>query len=433
MSEEYNEQAEEFFTTGELNPEMLMGEENEGPNEENEEKTDEEDEEEEEEEEEDEADSGDDDDSGDSDSDDPDDPDEKDEKDDGEENDSGDEENDERKKSKNVSKSDETAGAPFKKVSVRFLSALAALFIIALVFMIFAVNSFPTARAGSFNVGTDYIDFSFRVSDLKGYELFVTLENDYEDTRTQTVHEGLNRGIFEGLTPGTAYRFKVSGKSRFGKSTLISKRIVTGSDNPHAGIALLTQAADGTVGFRLKFYDPDGKIEKAEYSWEFTGKNAAEEAKLRELSGGETVPATDAYKTIGKINAEGDLKVSVYCTAGGQKMLFAEESIEVRGGAAGEENSVLGVTFDADFGAYKGPGTGFELIYDDPQHIFDAFEATITAADGTVYKMTRDGNTFKAGDDFKPDGETNYMLTVTAIPAGTGRNDRIQVLGQLIR
>ena len=114
-------------------------------------------------------------------------------------------------------------------------------------------------------------------------------------------------------------------------------------------------------------------------------------------------------------------------------MLFAEESIEVRGGAAGEENSVLGVTLDADFGAYKGPGTGFELIYDDPQHIFDAFEATITAADGTVYKMTRDGNTFKAGDDFKPDGETNYMLTVTAIPAGTGRNDRIQVLGQLIR
>ena len=36
MSEEYNEQAGEFFTTGELNPEMLMGEENEGPNEENE-------------------------------------------------------------------------------------------------------------------------------------------------------------------------------------------------------------------------------------------------------------------------------------------------------------------------------------------------------------------------------------------------------------
>ena len=423
MAEEYNEQAEEYFTTGELNEEMLMGEENESPNEENEENN--EDEEEEDEEEEEEEDDSDDSDDGSDDSD------SDDSGDDGEENDSGDEENDNRKKSS--IDPDETAGAPFKKVSVRFLSALAALFIIALIFMIFAVNSFPTARGGDFSVGTDYIDYSFRVSDLKGYELFVTLENDYEDTRTMTVREGLNRGIFEGLTPGTAYRFKVSGKSKFGKSTLISKRIVTGSDNPNAGIALLTQAADGTVGFRLKFYDPEGKIEKAEYSWEFTGKNASEEAKLDAVSGGETVPAVDAYKTIGRINAEGELKVSVYCTAGGQKMLFAEQTLVVRTGVEAGENSVLGVTFDADFGAYSGKGVGFVLVYDDPQNIFDAFEAVITASDGTVYKMTREGNTFKAGDDFKPDGETNYMLTVTAVPAGTGRTDRIQVLGELIR
>lgn len=250
------------------------------------------------------------------------------------------------------------------KVLARIATGATSLAIFVLVFVIVAVNDVPKADLVDFYAGANYIEFNIEASKIGDYDMYIKLSNDFGTYYEEILSEGENRAMIEELQAQTQYRLTVSGKSKFGTTTILSKTIKTAGDSPAAEVRNLSwkenEQGKVDVSFDLRFSDPSGLIESAEMVWVL---NDGEDS-----GGGEMEPHNEDFR-LSSFDGIGKFDVFLYCTINGDRLLYSMQTTDISPvpqqymSMYGEEPKTLFIDYSiVDFGF---PIEYFEIDFDD--------------------------------------------------------------------
>ena len=210
------------------------------------------------------------------------------------------------------------------KVLARIATGATSLAFFVMVFVIVAVNDVPKADLTDYYVGANFIEFNIEASTIGDYEMYIKLSNDYGTYYEEMLFEGENKAMVEELQAQTQYRLTVSGKSKFGTTTILSKTITTAGNAPTAEIRNLSwkenEQAKVDISCDLRFSDPSGLIESAEMIWVL---NDGEES-----GGGEIDPNNYDFRLY-SFDKIGKFDVFLYCTINGDRLLYSMQTTEI--------------------------------------------------------------------------------------------------------
>jgi len=210
------------------------------------------------------------------------------------------------------------------KVLARIATGATSLAVFVMVFVIVAVNDVPKADLTDYYVGANFIEFNIEASTIGDYEMYIKLSNDYGTYYEEMLFEGENKAMVEELQAQTQYRLTVSGKSKFGTTTILSKTIITAGNAPTAEIRNLSwkenEQAKVDISCDLRFSDPSCLIESAEMIWVL---NDGEES-----GGGEIDPNNYDFRLY-SFDKIGKFDVFLYCTINGDRLLYSMQTTEI--------------------------------------------------------------------------------------------------------